>query len=466
MVDQIQLSYLEAMHNADVADQKNILLARNYHEGEQTVYMTDRAKEFLALQKTNTFRMNICRPVVTAVKDELNVIGFDTGEPSDGLRKLAQWAWETWLANQMDAVQKDIHEMAMRDREAFVIVDWDKDHKRPRLTAHQRYTATDAGGDGLGCMMVYPDDDINQPAICGIKRWTETIRVEGRKETRQRATVYYPDRVERYVYGKAGWEEYAENPGDAWPISWKNTDGEPLGIAMIHFKNAGLRPEAWDAIPMQDAVNKILIDALAAADVTGFRIFKAFGWIPTTDGKEPAADGSNWLQIRPGGVYGSTKSDGIFEAIEAADVTPLIDVLTQLILYTAMITDTPVSRFVATKQVASSDTLKDQEKPLKKKANDRRVIFGNAWESCMDLARRLANIYGQAGLDEKLGFSTLWQHSESLEELKQKRELGIPEESLWREAGYSPDQIKAMKETDEYQAKLALMAVGLSDGGS
>ena len=67
--------------------------------------------------------------------------------------------------------------------------------------------------------------------------------------------------------------------------------------------------------------------------------------------------------------------------------------------------------------------------------------------------------------------STRWQDAEPrneeafLNELKVKREaLQVPLEVLWAEAGYTPQQIKDMKETEEYQAVIAGMNITIGDG--
>ena len=453
----IQISYFDALLSADIDDQRNIQLAKNYHKGVQTVYLTARAQEFLALNSSVDFRLNICQTIVTAVQDELNVIGFDTTEPAgeEGNKEQGQWASNLWQMNRMDSKQNDVHEAALRDREAFVIVDWDNQESRPRMTFHERFVSTEAGGDGTGCWMVYENDDINQPAVAAVKQWSETIEANGQLLTRMRRTVYYPDRIERWVYDSGDWQHYTE--GGKWQVPWTTGKGKnlkPLGIPVIHFRNEGLAPEAWEAIPLQDAVNKIMIDILASADTTGFRVFVALGWVPTTDGRDLASDGSNALSIAPGQVIGTTKSknDASFEAIDGADVTPLMNTLTEIIAIASQITATPVSRFVMTRQLAGAETVKEQDKPLQRKAKKRRVLFGNGWEDAMSMARKLDNLYGRAGLDETILFSTLWEHSTSLDELKDKREsLSIPLEQLWIEAGYSPEQVTAMKKSEEYQ---------------
>jgi hypothetical protein len=453
----IQISYFDALLTADIDEQRNIQLARNYHKGDQTVHLTERAQEFLALNSSVDFRLNICQSIVTAVQDELNVVGFDTTEKAEGegSKKQSQWASTLWQLNRMDSKQNDVHEATLRDREAFVIVDWDIENSRPRMTFHERFVSTEAGGDGTGCWMVYENDDINQPAVAAVKQWSEMTEENGRLLTRMRRTVYYPDRIERWVYGSDDWEHYGEGGKGLIPwVSGKGKNARPLGIPVIHFRNEGLAPEAWEAIPLQDAINKIMVDILASADTTGFRIFVALGWIPTTDGKELRTDGSNELKIAPGQVIGTSKSknDAAFDAIDGADVAPLMNTLIEIIAIAAQITATPVSRFVMTRQLAGAETVKQQDKPLQRKAKKRRVLFGNGWEDVMSMARKLDNLYGRAGLDESILFSALWEHSTSLDELKDKREsLSIPLEQLWMEAGYSPEKITSMKNSEEYQ---------------
>lgn len=462
----LAISLAEATYEEQLEEQREVLLARRYHEGDQDVYLNDRAQEFLGLHGENPFRLNICRGVVNAVLDELQVVGFDTGEQGD-TKPLAEWAMKVWNTNRMDAIQKDVHETALRDRESFVIVDWDTKNDRPRFSWHQRYTSLSAheDGDEAGCYMVYPDNDYTQQPTAAVKRWMEDVWQGNIRTQRMRMTVYYPGRIERYAY-TSGWQTYTDNEGDQWPTPWVDQTGRPLGIPVIHFKNAGLRPEAWDAIPMQDAINKMLVDILASGDLTAFRIFFASGFIPTTDGMPPKTDGSNQLSIAPAQIVGTTKDGASFTAIDGANLQPMVETLTQLILYTAMITDTPASRFSSSHQVQSGESQKEQNKPLLAKVETRRTMFGNAWEDALAFARKLENLFGAGRLDEETPFSTLWKHSYSLEELEAKKRLGVPQEQIWKEMGYSQADIKAMKESDEYRMKQETAQVSLETARS
>ncbi len=463
MLPNLELMRLEALEQTELDEQKQVLLARRYHDGDQNVYLNERALEYLGLHAENKFRLNVCRTVVVAVLDELNLTGFDTGEEGDS-RPLSDWAAQVMTANRMDVLQKDVHEVALRDREAFVIVDWDVAKGIPHFTWLPRYTSLATGddfADEMGCYAVYPDDDYTQQPDAVVKRWIELIPLGSSWTQRQRQTVYYPDRIERYYYG-AGWQPYIDNPDDVWPTPWVDSAGQPLGIPAIHFKNEGLRPEAWDAIPMQDAINKLLVDILGAADLTGFRILFASGFIPTTDGGLLKPDESNAAEIAPGQIIGTTKENAKLTAIDGASPVPLMDVLTQIIQHTAHITATPPGRFSSAAQVQSGDSQKEQGKPFIAKVDDRQVRFGNAWEDVMNMARKLEATFGTVTVDLSLPFSATWNHSYSLDDLTKKKALGVPQEQIWIEMGYTQKQIETMKKMDEYRMKIEAQQVSLN----
>lgn len=483
MIDVVEISYLEALFKDYLDEQRKIVLARKYHNGDQVVHLTERMEEFLGLNLTNKFRLNVCRTVSTTVKDELNLVGFDTNESAgeNTPKKQAAWAVELWQANRMDAIQGMVHEGALRDRESFIIVDWDDENKRPRFTHNQVYTDVSEDGDGMGCWMVYENGDPYQRPSVAVKQWTETITKDGQPFSRMRRTLYYPNRIEKWVYD-GGWVRYEEmidvrtvgedgatsieEKARAWPIAWVDRKNKPLGIPVIHFKNENLTPEAWDAIPMQDAINKTLVDMLGSADLSAFPFLKAFGFIPTTDGKELKTDKSNQMKLSPMAILGSSKppSDASLDKISGEDPTPLMNILKDLVVLTAMITDTPTSKFVITAQVSSEPAQKEGNKPLTKKVKNRQVLFGDAWEDCMSMARKLQNLYGAGAMDEEVQFSSIWETTADLTELGMKRTtLQIPLEQLWIEAGYSAAEIASMKNTDEYKARLALMQAGFGN---
>lgn len=466
---QLDILELEAILEEMQTKQESIILARNYFNGIQEIYLNDRAREYLALHKDNSFRFNICRTIVGALAQELNLLGFSTSETEkeDASRPVAEWAARVYDENKIDSLQDSIHESAIADSESFVIVEWDPIEERPKIVYNPAFVDTNAGGDGLGCYMIYENDDPDQEPIAAVKRWTEKIYSRiGPTRSRLRMTIYFPDHFERWVYDQAAqWEHFIEPMGENeggeeisldWTIPNVDSDGNPLGIPVFHFKNKGLRPEHWDAITMQDAINKTLIDILAAGDLTAFRSFFGFGFYPTTDGQPPKSDGSNRMKMGPAQFNGTTKppDQAALQVIEGQDSTFLMNQFKDLVLATAQMTDTPADRFIVTAAIASDKTIKQQERGLKKKAADRRGLFSDPWVGVFDMARKLENLFGRETISEEVTLSPVWEHTETLEALAEKKvALEIPIEQLWREAGYTAEDIEAMRADPSYRVK-------------
>lgn len=450
----LALSYGEALTEEELQRQKDIVLARKYHEGLIGADLTDRLKEYL--QKGDyadvIFRMNLCKGVVKAVAERLKVTGFNSQD-----KDLIEWAWDVWQENNLDAIQEEVYEAALRDGEHFVIVSWDNEKGVPTFLPHPRFTSVDAGGDGYGCWVKYTEDDPNQEPLYAVKQWTkhEDNKIITRK------TIYYPDRVEKwYRYSYTDWERYTEED-EVWPIPWTRRGGDPIGIAVVPFNNRALEIEAWDAFPLQNAANKALVDLMATSDQSAFRILYSLGFVPTSDGQPAQQDGSNLLKVKPGTVVATTKSrrDAEFGSIEPTDLNQLIDLTHQIVLWLAMVTNTPVSRFISTKLIASDATLKEQEGPLIARATARQKSFGNSWSSCLNIARVLNNEYGEDEMVEDLRIDAIWAEAaargerEKLEILELKQKLRIPDEQLWIEMGYDQATIERMKEARDEQRR-------------
>jgi hypothetical protein len=438
---QIRLSLLEGLNEAEMGRQMEIVEARRFHEGDQAAKLTERLEEFLGGTQFQ-FRLNVCMNVVTAVTERLDLVGFDSDND-----EVLDYTSDLIRIDGIDAKQEEIYEYALRDGEYFVIVDWDTENGRPTFIPIERYTSLDSGGNGMGCIIFYEEDDPNQKPQLAIKQWMEYIG----EDIVERRNLYYPDRIEKWVRGTSGEWEHLEGED----VDWTDENNQPLGIAVIHFRNKGLRPAASDAIPMQRAVNKSLLDLLASSDMTAFRIYVALGFIPTSDGQPLREDRSNLLPINPGQVVGTTIKPGEadFKSLEPANLEQQMDLTHQLILWLAMTSNTPVSRFISTKLIASDETLKEQEGPLLARVQRLQTLFGNSWVQCMKLAIKMQNAFGSTptGLDPEAVLDPIWGEAQSrsvrekLELLKMKQELGIPTEQLWREAGYSSQQIKRMQ---------------------
>ena len=449
---------------------KQIAVYRRYYDGRQELYMTPRQKEYLQMHGTAiSVAFNHCATVVDALIERLMVQGFivtkKQSKPQtkkDPDEKIAALLWDWWDASRLDEIQSETHRAASRDGEAFVMTSWNKEEERPEFIFHPRYTEQKPG-DGYGVWMVYENDEQTGKALYAVKQWQEQM---GDKFFSRR-TLYYPDRIEKYRYEGNKWERVTDAGDESWPIPYVLADGTPIGIPFAHFKNPSLRSDLADIISIQDALNKVWLDILAAADSSGFRTIVTIGFRPTTDGAEPKVDGSNLLRFSPGQMMSTSKPSNIANVheIDPGDLTQLLSLEERLVLKIASISHIPLGRFQSAKQVAASETLKQQEAPLISKVKERRNKYGNAWEDVMQVALNLWELYkGEANRGVEI--STQWSPDDvrndaaSLDVAEKKKGLGISMEIILTELGYTPEQIESIKESPEYQARLAnLMAI-------
>ena len=443
------------------AAQSLIVLARRYYDGDHDVYLTDRQKAWLELHGSDVkFTVNHCPTVVDAVVERLSVTGFKL---PDNQSELSTRLWQWWRLARMDAISSECHLQAVRDSEAFVIANWLPEEKRPEYILHPRYVDTLAGGDGFGMWMDYPDGNLFTKPEKANKRWSDH---DEKGNARERLTVYYPERIEKFYLKSGKWEKL-ELEGEAWPLPWVTNQGRPIGIPVAHFFNPGLKSELRDIIPIQDAYNKEWLDLLAAGDTTAFRILVMLGFRPTTDGAEPKADGSNLLKVAPGQQIATTKGPGQADAkaIEAADLSSLLSLEERLVRTMATISDTPLSRFQISGQVAAEGTLKQQEGPLVSKVEKRQMLFGDSWEELERITMALSNAFGGTNDDTTLEIETQWKSAATRDDANEikiaqgKKELGATREQVLSEVGYTAEQIKQMKADPDWNAKTATFFV-------
>ena len=494
-----QVAFLQWQVAEELARQKEVVNARMYYEGSQVVMTTERIRALLGLSSSEDVRLklNVIRTVINAVAERLSIKAITATTPTaqagddesnnTQAKEARDWAEYVWDNNRLDVLQDEAHTDAVNDGESFVIVDYVEGFGA-RLIPHPRYTDPNANssasvdddnpratsaGDGFGCKVFYQNDDPAQPIIRASKRWREEL---GNGKARLRLTEYYPDRIEKYEIPNGVPVEFRDEGDTAWPLPWVDKQGQPLGVPVFCFDEPSKRPHALDAWGQQDAVNQALIDLLAGNRIAAFRIFKVFGFYPTTDGKAPAADRSNWLAIEPGGIYG-TQSKGPNEAaldpIDGMEPEPFLKTLDALIQKAASVTDTPLSRFQVSGQVAGADTQKEYKDALIKKVEKRQRRFGRVWADALAMALKLEKTFGtNAALPDVAKFDIVWEPAarreigELQQEASAKKASGVPEETIWREVwGYSEEQITAMKAEDSYVQRQAIANMALSAQG-
>jgi len=442
--DIMRETFLAWLAAEDSERQSQYVVYREFYDGDHDTQLTARQRAYLQIKTGEEFNSNYCPIVVDALAERLRVTGFDCGDDED----LAALLWDWWQGSRGDALQGVAHTAGCRDGDTYTLVDWDEDKGMPRLRHQNAY-------DGTEGIKVHYDPETREIAFAS-KRWrVESENPEQAGKVR-RLNLYYPDRIEKYASNQdefeGAWEEYAEPNEDGtmspWPIPWVNKADEPLGVPVFHFKNRDQgydfgQSELKDVIPLQNALNKTLIDLLAIADLQGFPV-------PYMIGDDPSG-----LTLAPGSwvfsKHPATGDDSVsIGQLDPADLESVIALKDSFVTEIARVSRTPLSYFQTSGNRPAEGTLKQEEVGLVARAENRQVGFGNSWEDAMRLGIRLYNTFGEGGLDEEATISTQWDdpqtrnEKEHLESLLMKAKLDVPHETLWAEMGYDADQIAEM----------------------
>jgi len=460
---QARIAYLKWTDAEEADDAAMVRLVRDYAKGEHPTYLTPRQQEFIGLQAKDAdhlYAHNMCQLVIDAVAERLVVEEFallqeiELAEDADP----SQWASTWWEANHMDAGQDDVYGNALRDGSAYIIVDWDALEQAPRWSLNTVWDGTTG--------VKYQADPDTGAALFAVKKWQVYDPYNTDNNGRTRMTLYFPDRVEKYIstkdsndgIGGTQWEEFKDAKDEPWPIPWLDRDGTPLGMPVFEFENPG-GSELAQLMPIQDMLNKADLDLIAATDTAGFRILAVSG-VPPKIGTDGTEEG---LTLSPGRLLRFTDANARLNALEAADPAAMIATSKYWVETAAGITRTPQYLFHPTgADQPSGESLKQQEIGLIFKCERRQAVWGNVWESVIYLSRKLYNLYG-AGAIEDVALACQWKPAQlpvdplatkdtESRVMKQYVDSGVPLATVARKLGWTEEEI-AQLEADQKKAK-------------
>lgn len=410
-------------------------LYRDYYAGEQTRMMDDARLARLFGSLFDDFRLNLCQPVVDSLADRLVIAGFGSGDNDD------ENALEIWKRNRMRRRQGHVHLSAIAAGDAYVIV-WPDTEGRATIYPQSPET-----------MAVEYEEDRPGVISRAAKLWSDA-------EGRDRLTLYYPDRLERFATppkatpfdSTSGAFDYytAEGPNGA-PIV-----ANPYAVVPVfHFANnadvgeLGVS-ELTNAISVQNALNKQAFDLLTNSEFQAYRQRWATGIEIKKD-----ADGSpiNPFVAGPERVWvanSAAETEARFGEFSSADLDPMQNALHTWALFMANTTQTPVHFFQVATNLVSGESQKTAEQKLDAKVTDRQESFGDVWAQAVALAVRMERGLSSDGLE----LDTNWKDTkprnekESWEVAQIKAELGVSKEQILREAGYTEEQINEFRQED------------------
>ena len=370
------------------------------------------------------FALNLCPAVCDAIKDKLKISGFGVrSEERDKSRTLSADVNEIWRANRMAIRAGEVHKEALKNGDAYVIV-WPAADGTVQIFPNSAETCT-----------VGYDEEMPGRVKWAAKYWRTP-------EKRTRLNLFFPDRIEKFISKDAqdgflpNAESFTPTVESARSIASKNAEerdesrtlNNPFGVVPVfHFaNNADIGSfgvsELEPAIPVQDGLNKAVLDMLVAMEVCAYRQRWAAGIEIQYD-----KDGNAAAPFKAGidHLWLAENPDAKFGDFAAADLEQFLKVKDGFRIDIASVTGTPLYYLMPqVRGFPSGESLRKAETRFVAKVRDRQEQFGTVWEDVMSFALRIAGQANAAVTTEWEPASPLTER-EMLENLKLRRELRL-----------------------------------------
>lgn len=408
-----------------------------YYRGEHDLaFATDKFANAFGAQ-FREFALNLCPAVCDAVRDKLKLTGFTVesiGTEADlTADEIEKKTSAIWRRNRMDVRAGELHKEALKNGDAYAIV-WPNAVGRAVIYPNR----------AANCAVVY-DEESPGKILSAAKFWQTSDKYT-------RLNLYYADRIERFITKMNG--GVLLPAGDQFiPFS---EDGNaaiianPYGkVPVFHFaNNADIgdlgRSELEAAIPVQDGLNKSVLDMLVAMEFCAYRQRWAAGIEIEYDADGAVAPPFNagidhlWISENPNTRFGEFADANLDQFLKVKE-SFRIDI--------ASVTGTPLHYLQPqNKTLASGEALKKAETRFIAKVRDRQNAFGRSWEDALAFALQIED----SGSDIQL--LSAWQdpspisERELLENIQIKRSIGLPSEIALAEAGYGKASIEELND--------------------
>ncbi len=442
----------QALENLKANNRRYAKFERYYAGVHELSFATEKFANAFGSQ-FREFAMNLCPAVCDAIKDKLKITGFAIEHPGRNAN-VNERAYKSdtddvariWHANRMDLRSGEIHKEALKNGDAYAIV-WPDDNGRAAIFPN----------NAANLAVTYSDDAPGK-ILQASKFWRTA-------DKHTRLNLYFPDRIEKYVTSKPA-ETHLPEATEFVPIVADGTGAlqpelfegarlsaesshivpNPYGIVPVfHFaNNADLgmpgRSELEAAIPIQDGLNKSVLDMLVAMEFSAYRQRWVAGIEVLTDpdGKEiqPFKTGADRLWV-------ASDHNSRFGDFDTTELDQFLKVKDSFRIDIASVTGTPLHYLMPhMRGQPSGETLKKSESRFIAKVRDRQAAFGQTWADLMEFALLIEGRSPDVRLKTKWEDPSPMSDRERLENILLKKDLGLSSEQCLVEAGYPKTAFK------------------------
>lgn len=417
-----------------------------FYDGDHPCLLSDSTRKNFGKLFGKT-RDNLCPLVVDTLADRLILMGWSSNSES------AKGFLEEWKKKaRIKAPSMLAHKHACLYGDAYVIV-WPDQNNVPRLYVQNPQN-------------IAPFYNEDGQLTAAVKAWYEPT-ADG-KGVRLRLTLYSDKTIERYVskgtsaaQTKPGVSPFPEGelPADTSAMVPYEDDGQPSVIVnehsrapIFHFSNslsirAFAASEMRDAVPLQLALNKALIDMLIASEFQGFRQRWATGVdIPTDPETGSKVETFKSAVDR---IWTLPDNNSKFGDFDSTDLTMFIAVINDLRMEIARVTRTPAHLLMLQSgDFPSGEALKTAEAPLINKVSQRQAVWGDTWADIGAFVCEIAKV-DPGTIETTWDDTTPHSEKDQAETALTKTQAGVSKPQVLRELGYTDDQITKMQEENQ-----------------
>jgi hypothetical protein len=453
------LWWVRRLHGRILARRIGLRKVKRYYKGDFEWRYADRKlrKVFGHIFYETRFGVNWMKLIVSGVQERMQIDGIRVGNASES----DDDAWALWQSANLDARSAKVHQIALLYGCSYVTVWPSDDPDQPDFKIdHPAFAAVEMD----------PDNELDR--LAGLRTY---IDVKGYLH----AQLFLPDQAYFYVSPNpvgptgAAAHEARETSSMTWMVDNLVIDNgtmeNPFSVVpMVPFYNGPQsewpgeaddrylveRSELWPAMPIQDAINSVLLNTLLVANQQGFEQRWVTGLDVQYDDqgrpKPPFEEGITRLWQAEG-------TDTKFGGFQPTNPAPLSNFIDQLVRQLAAVSQIPPHYLEPQADRLSADSIRAAESGLISKLEHKQLLFGDPWEEVMRLAGLVTH---NDDLAEANAAEMMWRDPETLtmaalyDASMKSVAIGIPWRARMEKLGYTPQQIERMEEERKEDAKL------------
>lgn len=410
-----------------------------YLDGQQPVAFATHKFRTAFAGLYDSFAYNRMQSVVESHADRLQITTIDAN--GDGVAAKAQQFWD---ANHMDVRENESTNDALSYGDGFISVEMHPTENRPV------YWVNDPR-----LVRVHFDDQVPGRIDLAAKRWIE-------QDGYGYLNLYYEDRIKKYVTRNKVTLGSAMEPG-AWTA--KEDDEEiilPVSdtVPMFHLPNKARtntygKSELRQLIPLQDALNYVLMTGMVAAEFAAFTQKVIMG-VDALDEDEKKLFNDFQLGVNKIlTLYGDNARIGEFSP---TNIQAYIDLAEWWDTTISRVSRVPVHYLRASNAPESGEAKRLNEQPFTSKIIDMQRQFGHVYGEVSRYGLRLTGMQNLDSGDVWVNWENAAPHSEEdrwrLVQLQQQ--AGVPFRASLKLAGFDEPEIEEMaseREMERLQAQ-------------